>query len=124
MSRLVSFWVAGAIFALTGCSGAEPDGDSPAGAAPGAPGVAATWSNAQKFAIGSSYEAYDKNGQFSETSAPAPISKVWFSVGQDRITEVMWGLIHEAQIREIRILIDAYYTEDCHFPDDGGRIRR
>ena len=105
LRRLVSVWVAGAMFVLAGCSGAEPDGASPAGVATGAPGAAATWSNAQKLAIGTSYEAYDENGQYSDASATAPISKVWFSVGQDRITEVMWGLIHEAQIREIRILL-------------------
>lgn len=73
--------------------------------APGAPGAPPTWSNAQKAGIGTSYEAYDAEGQFSDESATAPISKVWYSLGQDRITEVMWGLIHEAQIREIRFVL-------------------
>lgn len=73
--------------------------------APGAPGALATWSNAEKVAIGSSYEAYDADGQFSDASPTAPISKVWFSLTKDRITEVMWGLIHEAQIREVKIVL-------------------
>ena len=73
--------------------------------APGAPGASPTWSNAEKIGIGTSYEAYDADGQFSANSSTAPISRVWFSVGDDRITEVMWGLIHEAQIREIRYIL-------------------
>jgi glucoamylase len=74
-------------------------------AAPGSPGAAETWSNAEKVAIGTSYEAYDSEGRYSDASPTAPISKVWFSLTEDRITEVMWGLIHEAQIREIRFLV-------------------
>ena len=105
MSRLVSACLAGAVLALSGCSENISNEATPSRVAPGAPGAAPTWSNAEKLAIGSSYEAYDEAGQFSVASSTAPISKVWFSVGQDRITEVMWGLIHEAQIREIRILL-------------------
>ncbi len=73
--------------------------------APGAPGAAPTWSNAEKVGIGTSYEAYDAAGNYSADSPSAPISRVWFSIGEDRITEVMWGLIHEAQIREIRYIL-------------------
>ncbi len=105
MSRLICAGVFGAMISISGCSGPTATTASTSGAAPGAPGAPPTWSNAQKLAIGSSYEAYDANGQFSDASSTAPISKVWFSVGQDRITEVMWGLIHEAQIREIQILL-------------------
>ncbi|MEL6862560.1 MAG: glycoside hydrolase family 15 protein [Pseudomonadota bacterium] len=105
MSRLIYTCLCGAMLLVSACSGSETDTVSANEAAPGAPGAPPTWSNAQKLAIGTSYEAYDENGQFSELSPTAPISKVWFSIGQDRITEVMWGLIHEAQIREIRILL-------------------
>lgn len=87
---------------LVACAGPETPALSNA---PGAPGAAPTWSNAEKAGIGTSYEAYDADGQFSATSPTAPISKVWFSVGEGRITEVMWGLIHEAQIREIRYIL-------------------
>jgi len=92
---------------LVGCA-SEPPADpavSTQAVAPGAPGERPTWSNAQKTGIGTSYEAYDEAGQFSDSSPSTPISKVWFSLGQDRITEVMWGLIHEAQIREIQFLL-------------------
>lgn len=91
---------------LTACSAAEGPGSSDEmKAAPGAPGAPAAWSNAEKIAIGTSYEAYDEDGQYSDASPTAPISRVWFSLTEDRITEVMWGLIHEAQIREIRFLV-------------------
>ena len=93
-------------FALVGaCAGDHSDAAEKMESAPGAPGAPAAWSNAEKTAIGTSYEAYDVEGQFSDASSTAPISKVWFSLGKDRITEVMWGLIHEAQIREIRFLL-------------------
>ncbi|MEM7329406.1 MAG: glycoside hydrolase family 15 protein [Pseudomonadota bacterium] len=90
---------------LAACSGSLSRSQEDVTAAPGAPGDSATWSNAEKIAIGTSYEAYDADGAFSSASATAPISKVWFSLGKDRVTEVMWGLIHEAQIREIRFLL-------------------
>jgi len=73
--------------------------------APDAPGAVPTWSNAQKVGIGTSFEAYDANGQYSDDGPTGVTSKVWFSLGKDRITEVMWGLIHEAQIREIRFVV-------------------
>ena len=104
MRKLVCGVVVGAL--LAACSTAEAPVEDPTLAlAPGAPGAVATWSNAEKVAIGTSYEAYDASGQFSSASTTAPISKVWFSLTKDRITEVMWGLIHEAQIREIRFLL-------------------
>ena len=114
---------------LAACSTAEgPTPDDAQAVAPGAPGAAATWSNAEKVAIGSSYEAYDAGGQYSAASPTAPISKVWFSMTKDRITEVMWGLIHEAQIREIRFLVvgpDGIIPADTHtvvpYVGDDGR---
>jgi glucoamylase len=93
-----------AVLAACGADPAAPT-FSTVNIAPGAPGSLPTWSNAQKTGIGTSYEAYDAGGQFSDQSPTAPLSKVWFSIGQDRITEVMWGLIHEAQIREIRFVL-------------------
>ncbi|MEL6726910.1 MAG: glycoside hydrolase family 15 protein [Pseudomonadota bacterium] len=89
--------------ALSACETAVID--SAGEVAPGAPGAVPMWSNAEKTGIGTSYETYDSTGQYSPESSTAPISKVWFSLGQDRITEVMWGLIHEAQIREIKFVL-------------------
>lgn len=105
MALIRSILVVCAVAALGACSGEGPASSGLAGVAPGAPGAPATWSNAEKTAIGTSYEAYDANGQFSDDSPTAPISKLWFSLGKDKVTEVMWGLIHEAQIREIRFLL-------------------
>lgn len=94
-----------AVALIAACASDDLDHSQMAVTAPGAPGAPATWSNAEKTAIGTSYEAYDADGQFSDASPTAPISKLWFSLGKDRVTEVMWGLIHEAQIREIRFLL-------------------
>ena len=105
MTRAKTFLIAGAAALLSACSVSEPPAIQAGTNAPGAPGAAPTWSNAEKIAIGSSYEAYDENGQYSAASPTAPISKVWFSLGKDRVTEVMWGLIHEAQLREIQFLL-------------------
>jgi glucoamylase len=105
VTQAKTFLIAGAAALLSACSAGEPPAKQLDIVAPGAPGAAPTWSNAEKVAIGSSYEAYDENGQFSNVSPTAPISKVWFSLGKDRVTEVMWGLIHEAQLREIQFLL-------------------
>lgn len=106
MLRNVLVGLVGGAFLLAGCSDGNNRGSAEtATLAPGAPGVPATWSNAQKIAIGSSYEAYDDGGSYTDESRTAPISKVWFSLTKDRLTEVMWGLIHEAQIREIQFLL-------------------
>jgi glucoamylase len=66
--------------------------------APGAPGQVSTWSYAGKTGIGTSYDPYVK-GQHSGTS------KVWFSVADGMLTETMYGLIHEAQIRSVRLAV-------------------
>lgn len=115
MTRTGPFISALLAFGMAACSAPAGPSRSAEHVAPGAPGTQPTWSNAEKIGIGTSYEAYDADGQFSEQSPTAPISKVWFSVGADRITEVMWGLIHEAQIREIRYILvgpDGVMTPD------------
>lgn len=99
----VGILTASAMLALASCGAGTGDGRE--AIAPGAPGAAPYWSNAQKVGIGTSYEAYDADLQFSDKAVTGPVSKVWFSLGKDRITEVMWGLIHEAQIREIQFLL-------------------
>jgi len=84
-------------------SPAEAQGDNGASSAIADEAAAvpeANWSSARKFGVGTSFEAY-LDGAFSDEAETGPVSKVWFSLTQDRITEVMWGLIHQAQIREI-----------------------
>ena len=67
-----------------------------AASAPGAPGAAGTWAYAGKSGIGTAYAPY---------GAGRARSKVWFSVAQGRLTEVMYGLIHQAQLRDLQIAI-------------------
>ncbi|MGB0899952.1 MAG: glucan 1,4-alpha-glucosidase, partial [Psychrobium sp.] len=73
-------------------------------AAPGAPGAPSTWAYAGKTGIGSSYEAY-KDLAYSDEAATGKVSKVWFSLAQGIITETMFGLIHEAQIKDMQFVI-------------------
>ena len=64
--------------------------------APGAPGAPGTWAYAGKTGIGTSYAPYGPQ---------RARSKVWFSVARGRLTEVMYGLIHQAQLRELQIAV-------------------
>ncbi len=66
--------------------------------APGAPGLVSNWAPAAKTGIGTAYEPY-RNGQ------AAGASKVWFSVADGMLTETMYGLIHEAQVRTVRMAV-------------------
>lgn len=93
-----------AIFAaLTGCQPAQQP-TSTATTAPGAPGSPATWSYAGKTGIGTAYEQY-VNGQYQDNAATGAVSKVWFSLAQGVLTETMAGLIHQAQLRELQLLV-------------------
>ncbi|MCL1088918.1 glycoside hydrolase family 15 protein [Shewanella profunda] len=71
--------------------------------APGAPGQAPTWAFAGKTGIGTSYEPYSQ-GQYQDTQQN-PISRVWFSLAQGILTETMYGLIHNAQLKELQFVI-------------------
>jgi glucoamylase len=102
--------------------------------APGAPGVEGRWSYAGKIGIGTSYEAYD-NGRYSDANKrTGTVSKVWFSLAQGIVTETMYGLIHEAQLKEMQFAIvgDGFvdlertstdYTIDYLYKDANGRPR-
>lgn len=92
---------------LTACQPASeqaPEVSSAAITAPGAPGLASTWSFAGKTGIGTSYEQY-LNGQYHDNAPTGKVSKVWFSLAQGILTETMSGLIHEAQLREMQLVI-------------------
>lgn len=102
------------VASLTGCSPSAPNADvsTPTVAkssdanvqiAPGAPGKAPTWAFSGKTGIGTSYEPYT-HGQYQD-SAQNPISRVWFSVAQGILTETMYGLIHNAQLKELQFVI-------------------
>ncbi|HEX8233642.1 MAG TPA: glucan 1,4-alpha-glucosidase [Caulobacteraceae bacterium] len=67
-----------------------------------------TWAYAGKTGIGTSYEAY-ANLAYSSGAPTGHVSKVWFSLAKGVVTETMFGLIHEAQLRQMQfaMLTDA-----------------
>ena len=74
-----------------------------AATAPGAPGLAPTWAFSGKTGIGTAYEPYT-DGQYQDTKTN-PISRVWFSIAQGVLTETMYGLIHNAQLKELQFVV-------------------
>jgi len=76
---------------------------------PGAPGAESTWAYSGKTGIGTSYEQYTNSASgarvYGDKAATGTVSKVWFSLAQGVITETMFGLIHEAQLKDIQVLV-------------------
>ncbi|VXB12570.1 glucan 1,4-alpha-glucosidase [Brevundimonas sp. G8] len=72
--------------------------------APGAPGLPPVWSSAAKTGAGASYEAY-VDGQYRDGGPTGAVSKVWYSIADGILTETMYGLIHEAQIKQLRLAV-------------------
>ncbi|MDP3403323.1 MAG: glucan 1,4-alpha-glucosidase [Brevundimonas sp.] len=85
---------------LTGAAMAHPGHD----VAPGGPGEVPTWVNAAKTGVGASYEAY-VDGQYRDGGPTGAVSRVWFSIADGVLTETMYGLIHEAQIKQLRFAV-------------------
>ena len=110
--RLIPRLLTGAaLVALGACATAPasaPDQPEIAAVAPGAPGAPPTWVNAAKTGAGASYEAY-VDGQYRDGGPTGEVSRVWFSIADGVLTETMYGLIHEAQIKQLRF---AVVTED------------
>jgi glucoamylase len=108
--RLTSSLLAGAaLLALGACATAAPDSPvavlpTTAEVAPGAPGDTPTWVNAAKTGAGASYEAY-VDGQYRDGGPTGDVSRVWFSIADGVLTETMYGLIHEAQIKQLRFAV-------------------
>jgi len=99
--------------------------------APGAPGEAPFWAYAGKTGIGTSFEQY-QNGHYSDEAPTGAVSKVWFSIAKGMITETMYGLIHQAQIKDMQFVVvgknftvteadDLDVTIDYLYKDDKGR---
>lgn len=72
--------------------------------APGAPGDTPTWVNAAKTGAGASYEAY-VDGRYQDGGRTGDVSRVWFSLADGVLTETMYGLIHQAQIKQLRFAV-------------------
>ncbi|ALQ08326.1 glucan 1,4-alpha-glucosidase [Pseudoalteromonas sp. Bsw20308] len=99
--------------------------------APGAPGNDPFWSYAGKTGIGTSYEQY-QNGHYTSDAPTGVVSKVWFSIAKGMITETMFGLIHQAQIKDMQFVVtgkdftvseadDLDVTIDYLYKDEQGR---
>ncbi|MHB8286297.1 MAG: glucan 1,4-alpha-glucosidase, partial [Caulobacteraceae bacterium] len=69
---------------------------SQATTAPGAPGSTGTWAYAGKSGIGTAYAPYGPG---------RAASRVWFSLAHGVLTETMYGLIHQAQLRELQFAV-------------------
>ena len=112
MRLTTSLLASAALLALGACATVAEDAAAPLPAvqstAPGAPGDTPTWVNAAKTGAGASYEAY-VDGQYRDGGRTGEVSKVWFSIADGVLTETMYGLIHEAQIKQLRF---AVVTED------------
>lgn len=63
-----------------------------------------TWAYAAKTGVGAAYEAY-VDGAYKDGGPSGPVSKVWFSIADGTLTETMYGLIHEAQIKQLRVAV-------------------
>lgn len=100
----------GTLLSLGACdsdnTGTTPNTPNPTSlvTAPGAPGEISTWAYSGKTGIGTSYEAYAQ-GQYQPSATTGAVSKVWFSLAEGIITETMFGLIHEAQLKEMQFFI-------------------
>lgn len=99
--------------------------------APGAPGALPTWAQAAKIGAGASYEVY-VDGGYRDGGPTGPVSRVWFSLADGVVTETMYGLIHEAQIKQLRFAVmtddglavegdDTDFTVDYLHTDAQGR---
>jgi glucoamylase len=110
MRELTHALLLGAAFLpLMACASMSPSIDAPVlpvaeAVAPGAPGAATTWSSAAKTGVGASYEAY-VDGQYRDGGPTGTVSRVWFSLADGVLTETMYGLIHEAQIKALRFAV-------------------
>jgi glucoamylase len=92
MTRLVLTGVSALALVAAGAAAAQ--------VAPGAPGKPGTWAFSGKQGIGTSYETYrDSAVDTGERS------EVWFSLAKGSVTEVMYGLIHQAQIKEAQVAV-------------------
>lgn len=89
--------------------------------APGAPGVEPTWAFAGKTGVGTSYEAYN-NKHYSDEAITGEVSKVWFSIAKGVITETMFGLIHEAQIKDLQLVIVGEDFIDLEMEDTSATV--
>ena len=96
------------LVAATSVARAEGGGLAPQG--PGFPedrrfGAPAVWASSMKQGIGASYEKYAEALIGFGHPDTGPLSKVWFSLAEGIVTETAFGLIHEAQLKDLQFLV-------------------
>lgn len=84
-------------------------------------GIPSVWNYAGKTGIGTSYEQY-LNKKYSDAAPTGTVSKVWFSLAKGIVTETAYGLIHEAQIRDLQFLVTGYGFFDEEKKDTNSTI--
>jgi len=107
--RISALMLGVALVPLAACASMNPPAEAAMqplveAEAPGAPGETPTWSSAVKTGVGASYEAY-VDGQYRDGGPTGEVSRVWFSIADGVLTETMYGLIHEAQIKQMRFAV-------------------
>ena len=133
MKKLNTITTSLLMLGLTACGAQQEPSNSAVMqvSAPGAPGADPFWAYAGKTGIGTSFEQY-QNGHYSDEAPTGEVSKVWFSIAKGMITETMFGLIHQAQIKDMQFVVvgkdftvteadDLDVTIDYLYKDDKGR---
>ena len=133
MKKLNTITTSLLMLGLTACGAQQEPSNSAVMqvSAPGAPGAVPFWAYAGKTGIGTSFEQY-QNGHYSDEAPTGEVSKVWFSIAKGMITETMFGLIHQAQIKDMQFVVvgkdftvteadDLDVTIDYLYKDDKGR---
>src|ERR1035437_7179817 len=67
----------------------RPMNDQDGKVAPGAPGIAPTWSSSDKDAVGTSHYS----------------SRVWFTIGRGVLNEVYWPRVDRPQVRDLGFIV-------------------
>ena len=133
MKKLNTITTSLLMLGLTACGAQQEPSNSSVMqvSAPGAPGAEPFWAYAGKTGIGTSFEQY-QNGHYNDEAPTGEVSKVWFSIAKGMITETMFGLIHQAQIKDMQFVVvgkdftvteadDLDVTIDYLYKDDKGR---
>ena len=133
MKKLNTITTSLLMLGLTACGAQQEPSNSAVMqvSAPGAPGADPFWAYAGKTGIGTSFEQY-QNGHYSDEAPSGEVSKVWFSIAKGMITETLFGLIHQAQIKDMQFVVagkdftvteadDLDVTIDYLYKDDKGR---
>lgn len=93
------------LFGFTMIALAAAGGQAPAGSGDNHYGAPSVWSSSMKQGIGTSYEKYDSALQSFGHPDTGVVSKVWFSLAEGIVTETAFGLIHDAQLKDMGFLI-------------------